>query len=110
MDSGSDVKLGGYPLMDIVASLKPKTPSKGILTTAIDFGDLRAAAALLDHGANINEKDAGGNEPLHAAAINRESGAEAIRLLMRHGVFFDTVRGNIASVDVLNKEKDTPFF
>ncbi len=106
----SDVKLGGYQLMDIVASLKPKEPSRGILTTAIDFDDLGSAATLLEHGADLNERDGGGNTPLHAAAINSKIGAKAVDLLMEQRGFFNKLTRNIASIGVLNKDADTPFF
>lgn len=107
---GNNVKLGGYPLMDILACLKPKNPSVGILTTAINSNDLKAAASLLGHGADINERDAQGNTPLHAAAVNSEIGAKAVDLLMERGSFHSKVTGNIASVDAVNRNGDTPLF
>jgi len=56
------------------------------------------AKLLLDHGANINERDAEGNTPLHYAASNHSP--ELVELLLKRG----------ADVLARNKNGQTPLF
>lgn len=108
--SNGSVTLGGNPLIDIVARLTPKVPAQGMLATAIDFNDLEAAEALIEHGAEVNQPDDQGNVPLHHAAKNPKTGPQAIELLLKHGGLLNWVQGNTASIYVENDAHDTPFF
>lgn len=60
-----------------------KSQSMGELHGAALRGDLQAAQALLDAGADVNEQDGRGRTPLHCA-VDANS-PEMIRLLLERG-------------------------
>jgi uncharacterized protein len=69
---------------------KGRTP----LFYAVRDGDLKIAAALIQHGANVNAQDKDLETPLHFAA--REYQSEAAELLLQNGANVDAqdVQGN----------------
>jgi ankyrin repeat protein len=86
-------------LTTLAPSLIQRDALKGLLPVAIINDDAEFAKTLLDNGADVNEQDEHGNNPLHVAAM-RSSREKIITLLLdpKHK----------AKIDAQNKESYTP--
>lgn len=71
-------------------------PNPYAVHRAVKEGNADAVALLLQHGADVNVRDATGSTPLHYAAAKKDARTE--RLLLEHG----------AEVNCANGEGDTP--